>query len=135
MSRATSDNSRPPRPTAPHLQVYKLTWTMAMSIAHRISGAGLYAASLFFAWWLLALSSGPDAYYAVQDFFALPIGRIILFFCTWALMHHMLGGLRHFFWDFGYGFEERERFFLAKATLFGGVAATVLVWAIGYALR
>ncbi len=36
-------------------------------------------------------------------------GRLILFGYTWALIHHMLGGIRHLIWDAGYGFEPNER--------------------------
>ena len=32
------------------------------------------------------------------------IGRLVLFGYTWALLHHMLGGIRHLVWDLGYGF-------------------------------
>ena len=31
------------RPLSPHLQVYRWSWTMAMSIAHRVTGAALEA--------------------------------------------------------------------------------------------
>ena len=37
------------------------------------------------------------------------IGRLILFGYTWALIHHMLGGIRHLIWDLGYGFGPVER--------------------------
>ena len=30
------------RPLSPHLQIYRVTMTMAMSIIHRITGVGLY---------------------------------------------------------------------------------------------
>ena len=62
-------------------------------------------------------------------------GRLILFGFTWALFHHMLGGLRHFIWDAGYGLDDPERELLAQATLIGGLALTLIVWAIGYAVR
>lgn len=38
------------RPLSPHLQVYRLTLTMAMSIVHRITGAALYVGTLLLAW-------------------------------------------------------------------------------------
>ncbi len=122
------------RPLSPHLQIYKLTWTMVMSIMHRITGVGLYIGTLLLAWWLLAIAGGPDTYYTAQYFFGSIIGRFLLFCYTWALLHHMLGGVRHFIWDFGYGFKERERFLLARMTLFGGLAATVILWIIVYAV-
>jgi succinate dehydrogenase / fumarate reductase cytochrome b subunit len=57
---------------------------------------------------------------------------LILFGYTWALFHHMLGGIRHLIWDTLHGFGPQERERLAKGTLFGSVALTLVVWGIGY---
>jgi succinate dehydrogenase / fumarate reductase cytochrome b subunit len=51
---------------------------------------------------------------------------------TWALLHHMLGGIRHLVWDMGRGFEPAERELLAVATLIGSIALTVVLWVVGY---
>jgi succinate dehydrogenase / fumarate reductase, cytochrome b subunit len=121
------------RPLSPHLQIYKPMLTMTMSILHRITGAALYIGTLLLAAWLIAVASGPDAFATVQWFMGSIIGRLILFGYTWALMHHMLGGIRHFIWDTGRGFGPAEREFLAKATLGGSILLTLLVWIAGYA--
>ncbi len=63
------------------------------------------------------------------------IGRLVLFVFTWALFHHLIGGIRHFIWDSGYGMDAPLRDQLAWATLIGGFALTIVVWAIGYAVR
>jgi succinate dehydrogenase / fumarate reductase cytochrome b subunit len=42
----------------------------------------------------------------VNGFYGSWFGRLILFGFTWALVHHMLGGLRHFIWDMGAGFDR-----------------------------
>lgn len=120
------------RPLSPHLQVYRLTLTMVMSGLHRITGAALYFGILLLAWWLLAAASGPNAYSKVQAFHGSLIGRLILFGYTWALLHHMLGGIRHLIWDTGRGFGPAEREWLALATLFGSVGLTIVIWVIGY---
>ena len=39
-------------------------------------------------------------------------------------MHHMLGGVRHLVWDFGYGMEPATRITMARFTLVGSVALT-----------
>ena len=83
---------------------------MAMSIVHRITGVALYFGTLLLAWWLIAAASGPAAYANVQAFTSSFIGRLIVFGYTWALLHHLLSGIRHFVWDLGYGFKaERAR--------------------------
>ena len=86
------------RPLSPHLQIYRLTLTMAMSIVHRMTGAALYFGTLLLAWWLLAAAAGPNAFAAFQSVASSFIGRVVLFGYTWALIHHMLGGLRHLVW-------------------------------------
>ncbi len=123
------------RPLSPHLQVYRPLFTMMMSIVHRITGVGLYFGTFLLAWWLFAAASGPDYFDWVQGFFGSWFGQLILFGFTWALLHHMLGGLRHFVWDTGRGFGKIERETMAKATLAGSVVLTILVWIIGYAVR
>ncbi len=54
------------RPLSPHLQIYRPMLTMMMSIAHRISGIALATGFLLFAWWLVAASSGAEAYGIVE---------------------------------------------------------------------
>jgi succinate dehydrogenase / fumarate reductase, cytochrome b subunit len=105
------------RPLSPHLSIYRLKLTMAMSIAHRITGGALYVGTLLLVWWLLAVASGPDAYSTFQWAASSIIGRLVLFGYTWALLHHMLGGVRHLIWDTGRGFGSAEREFMAGATL------------------
>ena len=124
----------PPSPTArplsPHLGIYRFTLTMAMSIAHRITGAGLYLGALLLAWFLLAASMDASAFAFFSGFIQSIFGRLILFGFTWALFQHLLGGLRHLIMDAGYGMDDPEREQLAMATLIGGLALTIVVWAI-----
>ncbi|GJE55980.1 MULTISPECIES: succinate dehydrogenase, cytochrome b556 subunit [Methylobacterium] len=122
-------------PLSPHLQIYRWTWTMAMSVFHRITGTALYGGTALVAIWLVALASGPRAYDAVAWFFGSWIGLAILFAYTWVLLHHMLGGLRHFVWDTGYGYDKNQRLGLARLTLIGSVALTVVVWALALLLH
>ena len=127
-----SDVKAVERPLSPHLTIYKPMLTMLMSIAHRITGFGLYFGTLLLAWWLLAAASGPNAYAGIGSFMSSFIGRIVLFGYTWALMHHMLGGIRHLMWDTGHGFGEHEREWLAIATIVGSIGLTIVIWIVGY---
>ena len=123
------------RPLSPHLQVYKPIPTMVMSIVHRITGAALYFGTVLVAWWLIAAASGEAYFDWVNWFFGALIGRLVLFGYTWALMHHMLGGLRHFMWDMGRGYEKHFNTKLAIVTPIVSVALTVLIWIVGYMAR
>jgi len=119
------------RPLSPHLTIYRPMLTMMMSIVHRITGMALYAGSLLLAWWLLAVASGPNAYATFQSVASSFIGRIVLFGYTWALIHHMLGGLRHLIWDTGHGLAAAEREWLVRANLVGSIALTIVLWIVG----
>src|ERR1700704_2197038 len=103
------------RPVSPHMQIYRWPLPMLMSILHRITGAGLYFGTLLLAWWLTGAGSGPNAFGPVASFINSFFGRLILFGYTWALIHHMLGGIRHLIWDTGRGFGPQEREWLGGA--------------------
>ncbi|MCR6501710.1 succinate dehydrogenase, cytochrome b556 subunit [Shinella sp. CPCC 101442] len=123
------------RPLSPHLQVYKPIPTMVMSIVHRITGAALYFGTVLVAFWLIAAASG-EAYFEWANWlFGSLVGRLVLFGYTWALMQHMLGGLRHFMWDMGHGYEKNFSTKLAIATPVVSVALTVLIWIVAYLAR
>lgn len=123
------------RPLSPHLQVYRPMLTTIMSIVHRITGMALYAGTFLLAWWLIAAASGPEYYDWVNGLFGSWLGRLILFGYTWALVHHMLGGLRHLIWDTGRGFELAAVEMFAKVTLGGSVVLTIVLWIIAYTVR
>src|SRR5256885_1623698 len=127
-----ADSKAPTRPLSPHMQIYRWPLPMAMSILHRITGAGLYVGTLLMAWWLIAMASGPNAYATFGAFINSWIGLLILFGYTWALLHHMLGGIRHLIWDTGHGFSQSEREWLSLATAVGSIGLTVLLWVISY---
>jgi succinate dehydrogenase / fumarate reductase, cytochrome b subunit len=123
------------RPLSPHLQIYRPMLTMVMSILHRITGAALYVGTLLLAWWLVAGATSPTAFANAQWFMGTWFGRLVLLGYTWALLHHMLGGIRHFIWDTGRGFGVQEREWLAKASLIGSGALTLLIWAVALSFR
>ena len=120
--------SKPHRPLSPHLQVYKPSLTMAMSIIHRITGVGLYLGMAVVTWWLVAAALGPDQLDVVNAVLGHWLGQLVLLGFTWALFHHMLGGIRHFVWDTGKGLEPEARVALTWFTLVGGLVLTGLTW-------
>ena len=121
------------RPLSPHLSIYRLQINMLMSIVHRITGAALYVGSLLLAWWLFAAAAGPDYYNYVAGLLGSWPGKIVLLGYTWALMHHLLGGLRHFIWDTGRGYDLKTVDLLSWGTLAGSLVLTALIW-IGVAV-
>jgi len=116
------------RPLSPHLLIYRPMLTMMMSIVHRITGAALYGGTLLLAWYLIALAGGETSFARVSSVYGSVLGLLVLFGFTWALFHHLLGGIRHLVWDLGYGMDHPEREYLAKGSLIGGIAITILIW-------
>ena len=124
----TGAAGRVDRPTSPHIQVYRPIINMVMSIVHRITGVALYFGTFLLAWWLTAAATGPGYFNYVSGIFGSIPGRIVLLGYTWALMHHMLGGLRHFLWDTGNGYDLGTIDKLSWGTLIGSVVLTALIW-------
>ena len=120
------------RPLSPHLQVYKMILTMLMSVVHRVTGGALYFGTVLIVIWLLAVASGEQStfYQIVSSLYTSWFGLLVLFGFTWALIHHMLGGFRHFVWDLGYGFSKEASNLMAKMTIFGSVIITLALWVI-----
>lgn len=116
------------RPLSPHLQIYRPMLTMMMSIVHRVTGIGLYFGTLLLVIWLVAAATSPAAFDLVNGIYGSWIGLIVLFGFSWALIHHAIGGIRHFIWDTGAGFGPESRELLARITIGGSIALTILLW-------
>ena len=122
--------ARAERPLSPHLQIYRWYFTMALSIAHRITGVGLALGLVLFTWWLLALASGPEAFATVHAVLASWFGVLVLFLYTLTLFYHLGNGIRHLVWDFGYGFDPQVARASGAAVLAFAGAMTVLIWLV-----
>lgn len=126
MTDADTDRLASRRPLSPHLTIYKPMLTMAMSIAHRITGAALYVGMALLALLLLGAAIGGGAFSAVAWIGSGFIGDAIILMVVWAIFHHLLGGVRHALWDRGLYMDPQGREFLAQATLGGGLLLTAL---------
>ena len=118
------------RPTSPHLQIYRWTITMTMSIFHRATGIANYAGMALLAIWLVAAAADQEALNLVNLVYGSWFGQLVLFLFTWSLVHHMLGGLRHWVWDFAVMMEPGQRELMAWATLAASVVITLLIWTV-----
>lgn len=128
MSTADQGDANDPRPLSPHLQIYTPEINMVMSIVHRLTGVALYVGTLLLVWWLIAAATGPGHYEFVSGILGSILGRIVLIGYTWALIHHMFGGIRHFIWDTGRGFDLETVDTLCWASLIGSLALTAIIW-------
>lgn len=127
MSKTTATRARP---LSPHLQIYKPIPTMMMSIIHRITGCALYFGVLLVAIWLMAAAGTPETFARVQGIYGSWLGLVVLFGFTWALVHHMLGGIRHLVMDTGAALGKEESTKAAIAMPIVSIVLTILVWIV-----
>jgi succinate dehydrogenase / fumarate reductase, cytochrome b subunit len=109
---------------SPHLQIYRMMPTMAMSIVHRITGGALYFGTLLLAWWLIAAATSETI--STGQF-----GLRFLVRAAGAVRLHLGAGAshagRHPPPDLGHrpGLEKETATKLAWATLAGSIVLTV----------
>ncbi|HCK76629.1 MAG TPA: succinate dehydrogenase, cytochrome b556 subunit [Gammaproteobacteria bacterium] len=93
------------RPISPHLQIYRPQLTSVLSVFHRVSGLLLSLSSVAFSLWLCSLGLGEPAYdrfmYYAHGWPGLSF-VVIVIFCVY---YHLFNGVRHLFWDWGWGFS------------------------------
>jgi succinate dehydrogenase / fumarate reductase, cytochrome b subunit len=117
------------RPVSPHITIWRWGPHMAVSIIHRVTGAGLTIVGLaVLTWWLMALAYGPEPYAQFTKFSSSWLGLIILIGLTWAFFQHLLSGVRHLVMDTGSGFEIGVNKRFAILTLVGSVVLTAALW-------
>lgn len=116
------------RPLSPHLQIYRWYLTMALSILHRATGIALSLGLLLLTWWLVALAAGPETFGTIRAVMDNWFGGLVLFGFTAALAYHLCNGIRHLFWDAGYGFDPAVAKQTGIVVLAAAAILTVLVW-------
>lgn len=121
------------RPLSPHLQIYKPQITSVLSITHRATGVVLCGGLLLLVYWVVAIASGPEAYAGLQSFNGSFLGRLLLFVWSLSLFYHLCNGIRHLFWDAGYGLEIEAAQTSGWAVVIASVVLTVAAWVWAYA--
>jgi succinate dehydrogenase / fumarate reductase cytochrome b subunit len=116
------------RPTSPHVQIYRWQIGNSLSFLHRVTGVALALGLPALCYWLVSLAGGEQTYGAAAKLFASPVGRLGLIGWTFAFWYHLLNGVRHLFWDVGYGFERTQRHASGWFALLGSIAVTLCVW-------
>ena len=122
--------SIPIRPTSPHLQIYRRSHTMVLSIAHRATGLALSVGLLLLCAWLLAVGAGPAAYAQLVARLDSPPGLVALAGFAAAFWYHFVAGIRHLVFDTGRCLERREARRSAVVVILATLALCALtVWA------
>jgi succinate dehydrogenase / fumarate reductase cytochrome b subunit len=121
------------RPTSPHLWIYRWQIGNSLSILHRLTGIALALGLPALCYWLTSLAAGEQSYAAAAKLFGGPLGRASLIGWTFAFLYHLLNGVRHLFWDAGYGFERTQRQASGWFAVLGSIALTLCVWGLIFA--
>jgi succinate dehydrogenase / fumarate reductase, cytochrome b subunit len=130
MAEARQSGRLPERPLSPHLSIYRFTWTMAMSIFHRVTGCIAYFVVPLVVLYLWAVAEGSRAYDSLAACAGSWLGILVLIGLSWSLIHHSIGGIRHMVWDTGASLDRAGRMLWAQGTLAGSIALTVLLWLV-----
>lgn len=121
----------PNRPLSPHISIYRPQMTSVLSILHRITGVGLGLGALLLTFWVISAAAGPDAFATAQAFMGSWFGLLLLFGFTLALFYHLANGIRHLFWDAGFGFQLPQAYASGVAVLIAAVVLTAIAWIWG----
>ena len=121
-------------PISPHLQIYRWHVSSLLSITHRIVGIINLLALILMFLWLLAFSLGEINYelflLVINSFF----GKFILIGFTWSISFHILSGIRHLFWDMGYGFEIKTANISGLIVILCSLVVTIVFWLLARGL-
>ena len=122
-----------------------------LSITHRATGVFLTIGTLVLVYWLIALAGGPESYASAQACLGSWFGKLVLFasaqaclgswfgklvLFAWSasLFYHLANGIRHLFWDAGYGFELPIAYASGYAVLIATAILTLAAWIAGLTL-
>jgi len=117
-------------PMSPHLQIYRLPLTALLSITHRITGVILALGCIVLVWILAATANSVVYYQAMIPHLQSWYGQLFLLGFIFSLYLHFCNGVRHLFWDVGYGFELETVDLTAKLAIALAVILTAATWAV-----
>ena len=115
-------------PLSPHLGIYRWQISSVLSIAHRISGVINLLALILIFFWLLVLSFGENNYELFLSIINNFFGKFILIGFTWSMCFQILSGIRHLFWDMGYGFEITTANISGLIVILSSFVLTIIFW-------
>jgi succinate dehydrogenase / fumarate reductase cytochrome b subunit len=117
------------RPLSPHIFVYRFAYTMALSILHRGTGLLLSAGLILLVVFLASVAKGEASYEAFRAFAGSLAGRLLIAAFLIGFCYHLANGIRHLFWDMGFGMERaqarRSGAIVVAVTVLG---AAVVLW-------
>ena len=130
MRKSLEESRNNNRPLSPHLDIYQYQITWTVSIMHRITGVAMTLGLLLIVAWLVAAAFSPGLFSEIDGFLRSWIGMIIIFGSLWAFWFHFLNGIRHLFWDLGYGFNLSTVWRSGWVVVLGSIILTIFSFLI-----
>ena len=126
---------REDRPLSPDIQIYRPQLTSVLSITHRLTGIALSIGSPLLVFWLIAAAAGPSVYAPLHGFLASWLGLLMLLGWTFSFFFHLCNGIRHLFWDAGYGFDLQTIYASGWAVVAISIGLTLSAWVISVGMK
>ena len=121
-------------PLSPHLQIYRWQISSLISITHRITGILNFLGLIFISAWISSAGIGENSFEYFSVFLKSFIGEFFLIGFTWSISYHLLSGIRHLFWDLGYGYEIKTANISGILVILSSLILTIVLWMIGRGL-
>ena len=130
-----------PKPTSPHLQIYRWNISSITSIMHRITGVVLYIALIIIAWGVFYYTYNTNQQSVAINCDCFFTKLIYVVFCgaiisaSFCLYYHFCNGIRHLFWDIGKGFKLKTAKNTGYLVIFLALFLTILTLSIAIYLK
>ena len=124
------DSNNNNRPLSPHLDIYQYQITWTVSIMHRLTGIAMMVGLLLITAWFLSAAFSKELFLVINNFLRSWVGIFVIFGSLWAFWIHFLNGVRHLFWDAGYGFNLETVARSGWTVVFGSIILTILSVAV-----
>jgi len=119
----------PERPLSPFMH-YRWQYTNTTSILHRITGIVLSLCFFVLVYWLAAAAAGPERYATAVACIGSPLMQVLLVVGLFSFCYHLLNGIRHLFFDAGYGFELPVARRTGWVAFIGSLVLTGVLWVV-----
>lgn len=117
------------RPVFLNLLQIRLPVAGVMSIVHRAAGVVLFLGTPLLVYLFQHSLSAVAGFSQVVALFNEPLSQLLLLLGCWALMHHLLAGIRYLLIDIEVGIDAPQFRYSAWAVLlFSPVLALLLLW-------
>lgn len=118
------------RPLSPFLN-YRFAYTMLLSFMHRLAGCALSMAFVVLVLWLMSAAQGPAHFERFAAVMGSGLGQVLIALGVTAFVYHFANGIRHLFWDIGWGLERAQaRRSAAVVVVLAVVVSAALIYAL-----